>query len=184
MSMGFWKKVRDIHFRPTEFYGEIDSDGFSAPSKFAATIGLVFGGLITVFGLLSVLFAETSALSWAGIAALLLVIFPVMLVISAFLQAATVHIAVYLFGKRGLSKTYTAVAYPVSAVLLWGWIPVLNFIAGIYSIYLQTKGLEILHDMDFGRALIAVIWPIILSMVLTFIFVILAFLIGFGFAAV
>ncbi|MFB6100752.1 MAG: YIP1 family protein [Candidatus Nanohalobium sp.] len=180
--MGFWKKARDIHLEPTKFFGEVDGEGFGAPSKFAATVGLVFAGLIAVLGLMAVLFSEMAALNLAFITVLLLIIFPVTLVFSAFFQAAMVHLAVYIFGERGFSKTYNAVAYPVSAVLLWGWIPILNFLAGIYSIYLQTKGIETLHDMEFGRALICVIWPIILSLVLTIILVAFIFLLGFGFA--
>lgn len=162
----FWKKAKDIHFDPTEFYKDLDGEGYSEASKFAATVGLIFGALISLFGVFAVAFGEFNPGSFVFIAAMLLIFIPLMFILSAFFQAGLAHIAVYLFGERGFDTTYNAIAYPVSAVALWGWIPLINLFAGIYSIYLQSKGLEVLHDMDLGKAFIAVVWPILLSIVL------------------
>ena len=166
---GFWKKVKNIHLYPTEFYEDLDSEGYSGASKFTATVGLIFGALISLFGLISTIAGEFNPGSFVFISLILLISVPLVVTLSAFFQAGLAHIAVYLFGERGFDTTYNAIAYPVTAVSLWGWIPILNFGAGIYSIYLQSKGLEILHDMDLGKAFIAVIWPFIVSIVLVII---------------
>lgn len=180
-SPGWRKKLKDIHFRPSEFYQEIDSESFSEPSRFVASTGLLFGLILFSLGLIGSLTTEATATSIIGLFGISFILIPIALLMGAFIQSFLVHIAVYVFGKRGLDKTYNAVAYPVTAVLIWGWIPLLNIFASIYSIYLQTRGISILHDMSTGKALVAVIWPILLSVVLTF-FAIFAMLAGFAVA--
>lgn len=165
--MEFWKKIKQIHLTPTDFYEDLDSEGFSTASKFVGLIGLLLGSLMTIFAVVGSLNTEYSLAGVLGISLFLLAFLPIALLANAFFQACLVHIAVYIFGKRGFDTTYNAVAYPISAVLLWGWIPVLNIVAGLYSIYLQAKGVEILHEMTFGRALITAIWPIIASLIIT-----------------
>ena len=175
---GFWEKVKKLHLKPTEFYEDLDSEGFSTASRFAGTVGLIFGALISLFMVGGLMTGEVNLGSFIFIALMILFFLPLIFIISAFFQAGIVHVAVYLFGERGFEKTFNAIAYPVSAIALWGWIPILNFGAGVYSIYLQSKGLEILHDISLGKAFVAVIWPVILSIILVFGLIFTGFLAG------
>jgi hypothetical protein len=171
------KTIKDVNLRPTEFFQGIDGEGFEKPVKFAALTGTVYGVILSSLILVSTVFSQETFLSGLVGALVLLVAMPVGIIISTFFGSALVHLAVYLFGKRGFDKTYNAVTYPRVAVSIWGWIPVLNLVAAFYSIYMQARGLEELHEMDFGKALISAGWPLILG-VIAFTLVLVAALVG------
>jgi hypothetical protein len=103
----------------------------------------------------------------------------VVAIVMNFVGAGIYHIFVVLFGgKNGYSNTYKAVCYSIAPGALLGWIPGLNFIGGIYSIYLLIKGISILQDMTPRRALLTVLVPIIVAVVIVGLFVAAIFTLG------
>jgi hypothetical protein len=100
-------------------------------------------------------------------------------IVGNFVGAGIYHIFVVLFGgKNGYSNTYKAVCYSIAPGALLGWIPVVNFMGGIYSIYLLVKGISILQDMTPRRALLTVLVPIIVAVVIVGVFVAAFFTLG------
>ena len=183
MISEWFEKVKEVNFEPSKFFHQKKSEGYAEPSKFVGATGVFLGSLLTIFVLLASIFSSESLLAGLLASAILIPTLAIMLVVNAFFQSLLVHIAVYISGKRGLETTYNAVAYPVGATGVWAWIPVLNLFAGIYSLYLQAKGVEILHDMSFGKALICVAWPVVLSLILGIIAAVLLIFFGlFGLA--
>ena len=66
--------------------------------------------------------------------------------------------------------------------LLLGWIPVIGFIAGIWSLVLEILGIRQLHEITTEKAVLAVVLLIVVAVVLAIILaaVIAAFIFGMG----
>ncbi|MBI2040861.1 MAG: YIP1 family protein [DPANN group archaeon] len=81
-----------------------------------------------------------------------------------------IHLWAYLFGARGLDKTIAIQFYANTPTYLLGWIPVVNFFTGIWSIVLLGIGLMKVHKLTTGQAigtiLIAIIIPVIIIMII------------------
>ncbi|MDF9745553.1 YIP1 family protein [Natrinema salsiterrestre] len=79
-------------------------------------------------------------------------------------EAVLAHGVVYLFGARGIAKTFEAYAFPtVVRYGLW-WFPLVNIALGFYGLYLQIKGLSTFHDISTGKAVIAAALPVVVFM--------------------
>ncbi len=72
-------------------------------------------------------------------------------------EASLAHVVLYLFGARGLAKTFDAYAFPIVVRNGLWWIPLVNLLLGFYGLYLQIKGLAAFHDISTGKAAIAAI---------------------------
>ena len=94
-------------------------------------------------------------------------------VVSSTIVALWLHLWAFIFGARkGLGETIKTVFYGQSPLYLMGWIPLLNFVAMIWSFILMGTGLTRLQSMDAGKAaaamLLAVIIPLIIVGILAF----------------
>ncbi len=88
-------------------------------------------------------------------------------IIGAVIGGLWLHIWVYLVGGRsGLGKTITAVVYGQTPYLLLGWIPVINFVAMLWTLVVEIIGVRQLHGLTTGKAVIAVILAIIIPGIL------------------
>ncbi|MFA4935401.1 MAG: YIP1 family protein [Candidatus Methanoperedens sp.] len=121
----------------------------------------------------------------AGIsgAVLFFILFMILAIIGSFISGAIVHIGVYIMGgEKGIVQTIKAVMYGSTPGLLLGWIPIIGFIAAIWSLILEILGIRQLHELTTGRAIVAVLIPFIIMVVLTVVLaaVIAAFVFGMG----
>ncbi len=95
-------------------------------------------------------------------------------IIGLFILGIILHIFVYLFGgRRGFIETLKAVAYGYTPSLLFGWIPIVNFLAALYTLVLFVFGIRELQEMSTTRAILAVLAPIIILIVIAIIAAIL-----------
>ena len=102
-----------------------------------------------------------------GAAITFFVRFMIITFVSAFIGGATVHIFVYIMGgRRGIAQTIKAIMYGSTPSLLFGWIPVINFLAMIWSLFAQIIGIRQLHELTTGKAILVVILPIIIAIAL------------------
>ncbi len=93
-------------------------------------------------------------------------------VIGIFILGLFIHIFVYLVGGRnGNAQTIKAVMYAATPGLLLGWIPYINIIAVIWSLVLVVHGIHKFHEITVGRAIIAVLVPVIILLALAAIIV-------------
>jgi len=91
-----------------------------------------------------------------------------------FIGAAWLHLFVYILGgRRGYLQTLKALTFGSTPAMLFGWIPFIGLLAGIWSLILGIFGIRELHDMTTVRAAIAVILSVLV--VLLIIIVIAAF---------
>ena len=74
----------------------------------------------------------------------------------------TSHLFIYLLdGRQGLLRTVQAYIYGNTSGLLLSFIPFVNILAGLYSVYLTVKGIIILHNMKWWKALLAYFMPLL-----------------------
>jgi hypothetical protein len=169
----FFRTMKQVLFSPTAFFSNMPlNKGMGSPllygviiSFFGTTIGLLeqfaFSGFMGSFsqveGMQGVNFFQTAFLL---IYALFL---PIMIVVGLFINSAIFHICLLIVGagKRGFEATFRVVSYACSSqafalVPFVGW-----FIIIIYNLVLWTIGFRESHRTTTGKALIAVVLPMI-----------------------
>ncbi|WP_226005489.1 YIP1 family protein [Natrinema salinisoli] len=100
----------------------------------------------------------------AAIGVVIFLAFGIAYWILGLVEALLAHGVVYLFGARGIAKTFEAYAFPtVVRYGLW-WFPLVNIALGFYGLYLQIKGLSTFHDISTGKAVIAAALPVVVFM--------------------
>jgi hypothetical protein len=168
-----WKEVMQ---RPSEFYrGMPETGGYADPLTFAA-ISFIIYALLTAF--LTALFGHGmmegmyggmyGGAKESGFFAILmtLIITPIAGIISLFIEAAILYVIYKLLGGRGSYEgTVRFISY-ATAVLLLSWIPVINWVIGIYGIYLYIVGGMYVHNVSMARSAIAVLLPTLLVILL------------------
>jgi len=172
--LNYWLEcTKKLVSKPTEFFNEVEEhNSIGSALSFSAVSGLVFGLLTGIlYGGFSLISGDLEGLALivsAPIAGALIA--PIGLLINA----AFIHLIVYLFGGRGYTRTTEAISYATVSQALLGWIPVLGgFLAGIYLIFLEVKGLKRFHNLSTGKALVASLFPIIVSLGLFFVLMIM-----------
>jgi hypothetical protein len=105
--------------------------------------------------------------------------FYVISVIGSFIGAVILFIFIYIVGgRKGYTNTYKASVYGGTPGTLFAWIPFVNIVFGLWSLYLVIKGVSVLHEISMGRALLAILLPLIVAIVIIIGFVGMAFLTG------
>jgi hypothetical protein len=173
------KKVKKVILSPSEFFEEIKAEkGISEAFKYLAILSLVnlVVGIVSFrlsipsispLGNLSSFLPLLGALSTA-----LGIVIPVVMYISSlilsFVGAGFIHLFVKLFkGKGAYSNTYKALIYASTPFLLFGWVPWVGVIFGLYSFYLSLKGISKLHEVSMVRAFIMLITSTIVIILAT-----------------
>ncbi len=89
-------------------------------------------------------------------------------ILGAFLVSAINHVLLIIVGDPGkYDKTYMITVYSSTPHILLGWVPIVNIFSAIYSLYLNIKGLSLVHKMKTIEVVIAtLIIPIGLSLLL------------------
>ena len=138
----FIQVAKEVALRPKEFFGDMSrTGGFYPPVLFLAVCLAVRG----ILG--SLIFFNPMPF----IAALVSLVF-------AFIGAGILQFVLQqLFQGRGTYEgTFRVVAYS-AVVQLLGWIPFIGFLASLYGLYLQVVGLEKVHEVSVGKAILAVV---------------------------
>lgn len=103
------------------------------------------------------------------------VLFALMMIIGSlvflFIGSAWVHLWVYLFGgRKGYRETLKALAFGDTPALLFGWVPLVGMLAGIWSLVISVLGIRELQEISTNRALgaliLAVMIPLLIVIVL------------------
>ena len=128
-------------------------------------INAVFSALVAV----AVGFGNTQALAGmtGGMSAPVVVFFLVLVggFIFTLIGAAWVHLWAYLFGgRRGIMQTVNAIIYAGTPGQILGWIPLIGFIAGLWSLVLIVLGIRELQELSTGKAILAVAIAVIIPL--------------------
>jgi hypothetical protein len=156
-SEAFWQ-VRDEHLQDTTIYFIVISVIYTLFSTLITGIAVSKHPALVLFGL--GFGSGNIVLSFFIILALTLVI--------AVAYALWLHLWIILIcGKRGVQKTIKTVFYYLTPTMLIGWIPVIGaFAASVWSVVVGIIGIEELHQVPFGRALVSILLSIITAGIL------------------
>jgi hypothetical protein len=101
----------------------------------------------------------------AGIGGVILIIFvPVMVAIGAFINAALLHVCLMIVGgaKQPFETTFRVICFASGSVFPLMVVPLCGgVVAVVWDIVLRCIGLARAHDTDTGRAVLAVLLPVI-----------------------
>ena len=182
-KMSFGEKVKGFLVRPTETFGNVKDEAMGESVKYYAIWLLIYAILTAVIFalLLAAILAivggltDIPGLGWlgAGFGVLIAVMLVVMILIGGliglFIWGAWLHLWVWLFGgRKGYGQTVKAIAYGATPNFLLGWIPLIGFIASIWSLIVSMIGIRELHEISTGKAVGAVIIALIIPMIIIF----------------
>lgn len=174
---GFIEKARGFLFTPVEAFQRARTDSFQSAFVYYLII-IVINAILTGLVALIVGAAAPSVMgvpvtpemgAGAGIGGFISGVIGSLIVniIMLFVVGVIVHVFVYLLGgRRGIVETLKAFAYGDTPGQLFGWIPIVGFIAWLYSLYLWIIGIRELQEMSTSRAALAVILPVLILIVL------------------
>jgi hypothetical protein len=197
---GFFWKFRNVISHPGNFFEVIKKrePGMGQSLKFYVLILAIhlLIGIIAMFASVSILsvFSAVPFMSYvSGMGSLLFGIGLLQMFLSFFVSlggmfvgAVTIHFFVYMFGgRKGFEQTYKVLAYvSLLSLLVWPLLPlvylagfpamyvILAVLAslGVWSLYIMVKGLSRLHEISGLRALAAVLIPLLIPVIIAFIF--------------
>ena len=89
----------------------------------------------------------------------------ILMLISVFIWGAILHVFAYILGGRwNISRSIKVAMYSSTPLMLIGWIPVLGIFGWVWAGALNVVGLHQYQDLSEGKAIMAVLTPIILLM--------------------
>lgn len=157
------------------------TNGFGYPLAFAL-FSLILSGMINVVSAVLIGFSGSTSLvnAVASVGTRAITGTAVFIVL-----ALLIHLAVFVFGRRGFGKTFAAVCYGSAVGPLAAFVALLNvvisnllgltaisvildlaiFFIGLYALQIDYRGIQHFHDLSTTKASIAVIWPILLVFV-------------------
>jgi len=140
---GFLSTWRRVITDPHGFIADMPlAGGLGHPAAFLVVCAAVnaAGHLISGWGIVGLLWVLIAQVIAALLAAVLFVL-----------------VAQHLFnGRAGFEPTFRVVAY-ASAPLVFLWVPLVGWLARIYSAYLLVRGLERVQGLDTTRAVLTMV---------------------------
>ena len=169
----FIETLQMVLTRPSEAFTAMKREGGLGEPLLYAIIGGSFG-LVFYFiyhlafqslGLFANRPNPLAHLVGASIGGVILIIFvPVIVAIGAFLNAAILHVCLMIVGgaKQPFETTFRVICFASGSVFPLMVVPLCGgVIAGVWDIVLRCIGLARAHETDTGRAVLAVLLPVI-----------------------
>jgi len=183
MSESILENMKGILFDPTSTFQSLRNETLGEALKYYAILLLIPTVLITLlFSVSGIASQDIPGLAlMSGMGLFIGIIIFIMGIISVLINGLIYHIlGVYIAGGReGAEQTIKALAYASTPILLLGWIPIINLIAGIWTLILFILGIRELQNLSTGRAVLVIILPIvIIAGIIVFSAVISVFIFG------
>ena len=175
MTTGFIDKVKGFLLNTTETLIAHRDESLGDALRYLVVLLAIFGALNGVMLGLGLSMAQDIASPYAamgafGVIVTILAAIVVMIiagVIALFIGGIILHIFVYIAGgRKDVSTTLRAFIYSSTPNLLFGWIPLIGFLAGLWSLVLQVMAIRELHEISTARAVAAVVLPYIIMLIL------------------
>lgn len=179
--MDFFEKVKGFLTKPSKTFDASKEETLNEAIKYYAIVAVISAFSIMLFLAYAYYFGPvmgyrgmplgagggiiTAALS-SGLAA-------IPMIIGAFITGAILHIFVYIVGgRKGIVQTIKAVMYGSTPGLLLAWLsPAILPIPMIWPLVLTILGIRQLHELTTGRAIVAVLIPMITAFILIIVLV-------------
>ncbi len=168
----FFETVKLVLLNPTAAFTNMKPEGgLTEPliyAVFGGSIGfivsLLFTLLMSSFGMMSDRNA-LAGLMGLGIGTIFIIIFmPVFVALGLFIGAAIVHLCLMLVGgaKRSFETTFRVICFAMGSTYLLMVVPFCGgAISGLWLLVVECIGLARAHDTTTGRAVLAVLLPVI-----------------------
>ncbi len=171
---GMIYKVQEVLFSPDYFFRGVKREKGVVPAFVYFTILSLFATILSYFSTTYVVLPWVSEyagnwLSFITPPTPLTVLggFMAFLAVS-FLFAGIIHLWCLLFGGKGTyTQSYRLYVYSHTPKFVFGWIPVIGFLAEIYSLVLLIIGTQRLHGISRNRA----IWMYLIPYVAIMLFI-------------
>ena len=166
----FFQTTREVLFSPTQFFKKVSATGgYWAPLIYGVICGVIGGcGAILWQWLFASQFLPVQISSMIPFLSIFLIIFlialPFVIVFSLLIGSGITHLCLMIVGgnKKGFESTFRALSYSYSGNL-FGVIPFIgSTIGGIYSLILIIFGVRECHGISTGKAVLAVLLPLII----------------------
>ena len=170
----FIETLQLVLTRPSEAFTMMKREGSFGEPLIYALIGGCVGGVVSFLfslGLQSVgLFADRrnamTAMMGMGVGSVaFLILLPIMIVICLFIGAAIIHLCLMIVGgaKQSFETTFRVVAFSQGSTGPLQMVPICGgVIAGVWALVVNCIGLAKAHETDTGRAVLAVVLPLII----------------------
>jgi RNase P subunit RPR2 len=166
----FFQTTREVLFSPTQFFKKVSATGgYWAPLIYGVICGVIGGcGAILWQWLFASQFLPVQISSMIPFLSIFLIIFlialPFLIAFSLLIGSGITHLCLMIVGgnKKGFESTFRALSYSYSGNL-FGVIPFIgSTIGGIYSLILIIFGVRECHGITTGKAVLAVLLPLII----------------------
>jgi hypothetical protein len=166
----FLRTTRDVLFSPTRFFKKMDiGKGYWSSLIYGMISGIIgFGGAILwPWFFFSQWFPipKFLALPYSLYFIIVTIALPLMVVSSILIGSGVTHLCLMIVGgnKTGYQTTFRVISYSFSGYL-FGIIPFIgSTIGGIYALILTIFGVREGHGISTGRAVLAVLLPVIVG---------------------
>jgi hypothetical protein len=175
----FAETAQAVLLQPVEFFSTMRVRGGLGPPIAYGIIGTVTGGIFASFyqflfstygaGLQGTDAAREQAVVSLLSTGCLTVMLPVITVVSLFVSAAITHVMLLLLdgARRGFEATMRVAAYGNGSTALLNLVPICGgLVAGIWAIVVTVIGISRAHEISTGKALAAVLLPMLICCVL------------------
>jgi hypothetical protein len=169
----FIETLQMVLTRPSEAFTAMRREGGLGEPLLYAIIGGSFG-LVFYFvyqlafqslGMFATRPNPLAHLVGAGIGGAIVIIFvPVLVVIGVFINAAILHVCLMIVGgaKQPFETTFRVICFASGSVFPLMVVPLCGgLVAGIWDLVLRCIGLARAHETDTGRAVLAVLLPVV-----------------------
>jgi hypothetical protein len=178
----FLRTTQEVLFSPTKFFKKVAAgQGYWSPFIFAMIAGIIGFGVALLWqwlflsGMLPPQIRSVTTYSLFLVFAVISI--PFWIAFSIVVGSAIIHLCVMIVGgnRKGFQATFRALSYSHSA-MLFDIVPVIGgFVGGIYFLILAILGVREGHEISTGKAVLAVLLPVIVI----FVGILLAILIPF-----
>lgn len=166
----FFDTVAMVLTKPNEAFGKMKSEGgLTDPLLFAligGSIGMIVSFLLQMGLQVAGFMADRQpAIFGMGVGIVFqIILMPVMLFLGMFIWSGVMHLCLMLVGgaRKPFETTFRVVCFSTGSTYLLALIPVCGSpIAMVYNIVLECMGLARAHETEIGKAVMAVLLPIL-----------------------
>jgi hypothetical protein len=166
MATGFIERVKAFITKPGKAFEAEHKTTLKATMIYSLKGFLIFAVLYGI--------VQTFITSVAGINPFGMLMFPILfllILIGGFLGMLVgslwYHLWAYVFGARqGIRNTIKAVLFGSTPTYIFGWIPIVNIITGIWSLVLLGIGLKKLQKLSTGRVVGAILTAVLIPLII------------------
>ncbi len=164
----FFKTTQEVLFSPTKFFKKAAvGEGYWSPFIFAMISGIIGSGVALLWQWLFLsgvvpqqIFSVTTHSVFLTVAVISI---PFTVALSIVLGSGVTHLCLMIVGgnRKGFGSTFRAICYSYSAALCYIVPFIGTLVGGIYLLVLAIFGVREGHEISTGKAVLAVLLPLI-----------------------